>query len=219
MKTGATESFARLPTQFMTVLRCIDDFLVFSDMNQTIAGVEVLDALDEVLESAKKDNRDFDLYWTQLACDVDQKPCTSALNAAEAGWNLDKYKNIHMAAKTWKRLPDKDWYLFIDADTYVTWNTLVMWLKTLDPKKKIYLGSVALIRDYPFAHGGSGYILSRAAMEAFVGEHPRVANEYDEDVHNHCCGDFLLAKALNETAGVPVTQVVRVPSNYSLEST
>ncbi|PKS05588.1 hypothetical protein jhhlp_008106 [Lomentospora prolificans] len=207
MKTGATESFARLPTQFMTTLRCIDDFLVFSDMNQTIAGVEVLDSLDEMLESAKEGNPDFDLYRTQMACDVDQAPCTSALDRADAGWKLDKYKNIHMAEKTWKRMPNKDWYLYIDADTYVLWNTLVMWLKTLDPNKKLYLGSVAMLGDFPFAHGGSGYILSRAAMEAFVGENPGVANKYDEDVHNHCCGDFLLSKALKETTGVPVTGV------------
>lgn len=32
MKTGATEAFEKLPTQLLTSLQCIDDFLLFSDL-------------------------------------------------------------------------------------------------------------------------------------------------------------------------------------------
>jgi hypothetical protein len=32
MKTGATEAFDKLPTQLLTGLQCIDDFLIFSDL-------------------------------------------------------------------------------------------------------------------------------------------------------------------------------------------
>jgi hypothetical protein len=36
-----------------------------------------------------------------------------------AAWTLDKYKFIHVVEKTWAMKPDMDWYLFIDADTYL----------------------------------------------------------------------------------------------------
>lgn len=32
MKTGATEAYDKLPTQLLTGLQCIDDFLIFSDL-------------------------------------------------------------------------------------------------------------------------------------------------------------------------------------------
>ena len=32
MKTGATEAFDRIPTHLLTTLRCLPDFLIFSDM-------------------------------------------------------------------------------------------------------------------------------------------------------------------------------------------
>lgn len=32
MKTGATEAFDKLPTHLLTTMRCLKDFLIFSDM-------------------------------------------------------------------------------------------------------------------------------------------------------------------------------------------
>ena len=137
VKTGATESYARLPTQLLTVLRCVPDFQIFSDMAQTVAGFPVHDALDTVLDAAKAGNKDFDLYRAQQACAAAVKACTEGMDRAAAGWSLDKYKNIHMAEKAWRMMPGKDWYMFIDADTYVLWNSLAAWLGRLDPRKEL----------------------------------------------------------------------------------
>ena len=41
MKTGASEAYDRIPTQLMTTLRCLPDFLLFSDMDQKIAGYHI----------------------------------------------------------------------------------------------------------------------------------------------------------------------------------
>ena len=213
MKTGATESFARLPTQFLTVLRCVADFLVFSDMAQTVAGFPVLDSLDKVLEEAKEGNEDFDLYREQQACEADIGACTSGRDKAKAGWRLDKYKNIHMAEKTWALMPGKDWYIFVDADTYVLWNSLVAWLERLDPSEELYMGSVAWVGDLPFSHGGSGYVLSRASMEAIVGKNPGLANKYDVAMKNECCGDYVFSKAAKEVANIDVRNSVGFFSN------
>jgi hypothetical protein len=214
MKTGATESFDRLPTQFMTMLRCLPDFLLFSDMAQDMVGYHVYDALDTVLPEAKDFNPDFDLYRRQKACPVDQENCSKLGDPASEGWNLDKYKNIHMAEKAYTMRPGMDWYVFVDADTYVLWPNIVQWLRQLNPKDKHYLGSVSLINDKQFAHGGSGYILSKAAMDDFVGGHPNVGNKFDVQAKSECCGDYLLSAALKEMSGIEVQQTVSNSPDY-----
>ncbi|KAI5928180.1 hypothetical protein F4810DRAFT_647354 [Camillea tinctor] len=207
VKTGATESYAKIPTQLMTNLRCVDDFLIFSDMRQRIAVFDIYDSLDTVKSEARDENADFDLYRQQQTCLIDQDSCNSAHdNGRSRGWTLDKYKNIHIAEKTYALRPGYDWYLFIDADTYVLWPNLLQWLRSLDPNKEFYIGSTALINDFPFAHGGSGYILSQAAMHQFVGVHPGTANRFDTRIKDTCCGDYMLAVALNETVGIQVSQ-------------
>ncbi|KAK4120674.1 glycosyltransferase family 31 protein [Parathielavia appendiculata] len=207
MKTGASEAFARVPTHLMTTLRCLPDFLIFSDMDQNIAGQQIHDSLSTVLPEAQEGNQDFDLYRRQKWCVVNQDSCNKLGNPADEGWALDKYKNIHIAEKTYAMRPGYDWYLFIDADTYVLWPNLMQWLKTLDPAEKLYLGSVTVINNFNFAHGGSGYIVSKAAMEEFVGKHPGVGNEYDVRAKNECCGDYLFALALKAKTEVAVQQM------------
>ncbi|KAI1480835.1 glycosyltransferase family 31 protein [Daldinia eschscholtzii] len=209
VKTGATESYSKIPTQLITILRCLPDFLIFSDLEQDIASHHVRDSLDSVLDQAKEKNYDFDLYNRQKACVIDQHSCNlkSKQNLKFEGWRLDKYKNVHIAEKTYRLRPNYDWYLFIDADTYVLWHNLVQWLQILgDPSKKHYIGSIALLNDFAFAHGGSGYILSQATMRDLATNHPGIANQYDMKATKLCCGDYMLSVALNETLSIGVKQ-------------
>lgn len=215
MKTGASEAYAKIPTQLMTNLKCLDDFLIFSDMEQTVAGHKILDSLDNVLPEAKIDNPDFDLYNRQKNCRVGQETCNkgSSDDTASQGWALDKYKNIHMAEKAYHKRPEYDWYMYVDADTYVIWPTLVDYLKTFDPKEKLYLGSVALIGDFPFAHGGSGYVVSQGMMQEFFQDKKDVARKWDMSAKDTCCGDFLFAYALKRETNMTVSDVVSCSPN------
>lgn len=215
MKTGATEAYDRLPVQIMTVLKCLPDFLLFSDLDQQIGGYHVRDSLETVLSEAKEGNPDFDLYRAQKECAVNQDECSKILEGADtAGWSLDKYKNIHMAEKAYRLRPDYDWYVFVDADTYVSWPNMVYALKRLDPAKERYLGVPTVIGDRLFAHGGSGYVVSRGAMKEFVGKHPGIANKWDLEIRNNCCGDFVFALALYDNLGILVEGFVSVEEVY-----
>jgi hypothetical protein len=199
VKTGATEAFEKVPILFLTFLQCVEDrVLIFSDMEQDIGPYHVHDSLDQVSDEAKNDNPDFDLYRLQQEYLKDGIEVDKTLHGAksDAAWNLDKYKNIHVAKKSYEMRPDASWYLFIDADTYVVWPSLLRWLERLDPKKSLYMGSLALMNDIGFAHGGSGYVLSAKAMEKFIGDDPGVANRFDERAKHECCGDVNLAHAI-----------------------
>ncbi|KAH8754459.1 hypothetical protein BGZ57DRAFT_945022 [Hyaloscypha finlandica] len=69
---------------------------------------------------------------TASASDVDNNPDfkdISGLRGAESpespnqlpAWTLDKYEFLHVLEKTWAMKSDMDWYVIIDADSYIFW--------------------------------------------------------------------------------------------------
>lgn len=173
-----------------------------------MAGYTILDSLDTVLPEVKLKNKDFDLYFRQLKCPTDQGSCNKD-HAGEEAWGLDKYDNVHMA-KTYAMRPGYDWYLFVDADTYVVWPTLMPWLDMLDPSDAHYIGSVAYMGSFPFGHGGSGYLVSQAAMSKLFKGRTGVANRWDERATHECCGDYVFSLALKTETSIAVGNAVRV---------
>lgn len=210
MKTGATESFKKVPTQVITMLKCLPEYFIFSDHDEVIAGHHIRDSLDNVLDETKIDNKDFTLYNRQQTCAIDQETCNTLAEGTKEGWNLDKYKNVHIAEKVYELRPGYDWYLFVDADTYVLFPTLMQWLPTLDHTKPHYLGSVTMLKGYGFAHGGSGYLVSQPAMKA-IGDHPGIANELEPIMRKECCGDYVFGVSLDSTSKTRVRNMVSPP--------
>jgi hypothetical protein len=70
--------------------------------------------------------------------------------------------------KTWVLKPDMDWYVIIDADSYIFWPNTALWLGTMDPNLKFYFGSAVDVAGERFAHGGSGIVMSRVAVYDIV---------------------------------------------------
>lgn len=166
---------------------------------QNVGNYHVYDVLSEVTDEAKHGLMEFDLYDAQAACPVSQKDCTSEMNG---GWELDKYKFLHMIERTWKMRPHKKWYVFAEADSYVFWPNLIYWLNhKVTPEKHPYVGSVALLKNMPFAHGGSGYVISGETVE-MMAKTPGLANKYDLMAPHECCGDYLMALAVNDTGSL-----------------
>lgn len=207
VKTGATEAVEKVPIQFKTALRCVpaQNILWFSDMNQKIDNHHLHDALDTIEPSITYGNPDFEIYREQQKLQ-DPLLITTQLRTMRhpkmpekhAAWVLDKYKNIHIAEKSWTMKPDMDWYLHIDADTYVVWSSLLFWLPTLDPAEKFFIGSKVYQDNHAFAHGGSGILLSKAAAYDLVVEHNGTAALWDHRMNRGPYGDALLAQAAEE---------------------
>ncbi|MCJ1247137.1 hypothetical protein MMC30_004348 [Trapelia coarctata] len=194
MKTGATEAYDKLPIHFLTTLSCNNDSILFSDMDMNVAGHHVIDSLDEIADEIMKDNSDFDLYkQLQEYHDLHEDP--RPLKLGSNGWNLDKYKFIHMLLKTYKYRPDVPWYVFIEADTALIWDNLRTFLDENKSTEPLYIGSPTYL-DIEFAHGGTGYIISGAAMKKAVGDHMDIDKKYDKDVHGICCGDAMIGRVL-----------------------
>ncbi|KAF4629430.1 hypothetical protein G7Y89_g8721 [Cudoniella acicularis] len=211
VKTGATEASQKISTQLRTFLRCAPHTLIFSDMEQKLGDVQIYDSLDTVPANISGKHQDFEIYRKQKQLGDPDMIGSTLRNfrfpedsSELAAWTLDKYKNLHIVEKAWALKPDMDWYLHIDADSYVVWSSLIPWIKKLDPSKESFIGSLALIDDKPFAHGGSGVLLSNAATRNFVVTHNGTAAKWDDKIQQNCCGDFVLARVLEEY-GINVT--------------
>lgn len=138
-----------------------------------------------------------------------KKAAAQSVDFEQQGWDLDKYKNIHIAEKAFNMRPNYDWYLFVDADAYVVWPTILHWLEKLYHTDPVILGSKTSVGNSHFGDGGSGYVVSNRAMRDFFEGKHNVANRWDEATKNHCCGDLMFAKALTEITGISVNDTVR----------
>ncbi|KAF2500944.1 hypothetical protein BU16DRAFT_522024 [Lophium mytilinum] len=223
IKTGATEAFDKLPSQLLlTDSKYLSNLLLFSDLEQDIGSFHLHDVLSDIPETHIANNTDFDLYRQQyeywdLGLDVgalksvpDPNPDwrTKGHNAA---WALDKYKNLHMLQRAWDYRPSRHWYLFIDTDTYVSRRNLYEWLGQHDHTKPWYFGVPTQnphFKDgdtYPFAHGGSGFILSGEALKRFAVDKAGIPGRWDKRIAKMWFGDYVTAAALHEELGLNIT--------------
>ena len=205
VKTGASEASEKIPTLMQTSLRCAKIVFFFSDLEQDIGIYHLHDSLNDISPEVKKLDSAFEFYRLQqegwerdgnVNSTREMKDASSPDNLA--AWTLDKYKNTHILEKVWEFLPEKEWYIVIDADTYVVWPNLLQWLPSLDPAKKMFLGSVAFLGSTGFAHGGSGTIFSRSLMRDYAITHNGTATRLDSKIHTSCCGDVMVSEVLRE---------------------
>jgi len=209
LKTGATEIYSKLPTHLLTTFTCIPNFKIYSDLEHTFPpNIPVTDVIAPVSEYLRATHDDFKLYsdlqkWHHEGQDLSKLK-------GDNGWNLDKWKFLPMIHDAWKSAgPEVEWFVMIEADTALSWLNLLPWLQTMDPTEPLYLGAQNLIGDTRFAHGGSGVIISRKAMEILEEARESIGKSYydekwEQATANSCCGDAVLAEALM-AVNVPLT--------------
>lgn len=211
MKTGITEAQDKVPVHLRTTLRCIPHKLIVSDYEEEIAGIHTHDVFRNVSELLLA-NSDFALYNRARAGGRDallQSDLTKVANSAAGmpdnpGWKLDKWKFLPMIQEARAYSPDMQWYVFLEADTYPIWPNLLAWLAQLDSREKLYLGNQMQIGEVIFAHGGSGFVLSHAALHAVADYHAGQVDRWDYLTETQWAGDCVLAMALGQV-GVDLT--------------
>lgn len=150
LKTGGTESHKKLPIHFKTTFRCIPHWIVFSDLEEDIEGHRVHDVLDEIDDSVKQTVEEFRLYdkiqdWHAKG---DMPSAVDEILRKQA-WNLDKWKFLPLVKKALQTRPEAKWYYFMEADTFVVWSNLLLYLSQLNPDEALYLGRSRFFRSSP----------------------------------------------------------------------
>lgn len=192
IKTGATALWERLPLHLVTTLTRVPNFAIYADVAATVGGHEVIDILQNVTESTKNHSQ-FSMYRKLHNLRDIHGAISPSDTTLTDGWDLDKFKNLPMLLDAYRRSPNSDWFIFMDGDTYFMMDNLMDYLNTIDPNDPLYLGSSSMLGTTVFAHGGSGVVLSRKAMEITFGEHPEWVGESEEHALKVCCGDYMVA--------------------------
>lgn len=89
LKTGATAIYDRVPIHFETTFKCTPNFLIVSDLDQQVGGVQVHDVIATVRNETRRTQEDFKLYN-----DIQkyyQSGQDTGLLSSSLGWNLDKW--------------------------------------------------------------------------------------------------------------------------------
>lgn len=202
--TPAPDLYTHLPSQFLTTLRCVD-FVLFSTVTQMIGGRQVYNALENITESTKHEEKDFELYnklQTAQRAHLD----LSAFKE-DNDHNLDKWGIIPSLFAAYDMYPEKKWFMFIESDTYVSMSNLLPWISRLDSSKPIWAGAQVLIGDVELAHGGSGILLSNPALQAIydMAQRHGFTSSWESQISKNCCGDKVLADLFKE-AGIRLTR-------------
>ncbi|KAK3643963.1 hypothetical protein LTR56_009815 [Elasticomyces elasticus] len=201
LKIGAGEAIERRSRYVTRLQSCKPDLLIFSDRQDKQNGFEIIDVLANVQPGLKLNNPDFDIY------DRIQETDTTD-GRSEEGWRLDKYKFLPMMEWTSYMRPKSQWFVFVELDTYVNYDNLYRFLSTFDPTAAHYFGSPVWPKKKPaFAHGGSGFVLSRGAMDKLIGlgrkygddSHTPGTHFFGQDAEKFCCGDEVLARVLKQS--------------------
>lgn len=202
IKTGATVLWDRLPVHLFTTLTRVPHFALYADSPSSIGGYEVIDILQNVTHDTKNHDQ-FHLYRQLQNLRNSQGAISLSETSTSGGWDLDKFKNLPMLLHAYRTAPHLDWYVFMDADSYLMLDNLMDYLNTLDPNIPLYIGSLAMLGETIFNHGGSGVVLSRKALEISIGEHPEWVTESEPHAIDVCCGDYMVAYMLLKVGVTP----------------
>ncbi|KAI8905174.1 hypothetical protein EDD86DRAFT_182583, partial [Gorgonomyces haynaldii] len=195
LKTGKDVALTRTPIQILTFLKHIDNVILIGEApGVSVGSIPMLDVYTHLYDDLKEKREDKEVI-----------PDESSL-----GWKADAHKNMPGYRELYNRFPNADWYVMIDDDTYVFMDNLDERLSQFDPSQPIYIGSANVFQgcdgvtrfgDGPaFAHGGSGIIVSKGAVQKILPILDKCIVKYKD-----CwAGDIRLGLCLRD-AGILIT--------------
>ncbi|KAJ5698888.1 hypothetical protein N7462_000893 [Penicillium macrosclerotiorum] len=205
-KTGATVLWKRVPIHLATTLAPNrihpDNVLLYSDYPETIGEWNIIDILANTSDTVRQ-SATFQPYQQQADYEARQNYAEISNMPGDAagppgGWKLDKYKFLPIVQHAGRNRPNAKWYIFMEDDSYIFLPNLLRHLNTFNHREPWYLGSLAWIHGDYFAHGGSGFALSRGAWEQSFGQDSRIVEKFAAFTEEHGCGDHILGHVLRE---------------------
>ncbi|GAB7362503.1 hypothetical protein MBLNU230_g2824t1 [Neophaeotheca triangularis] len=205
LKTGHGVLDARVRPQLQSLSACLSNLLIFSDLTEEFEGHQVIDVINEIPPKLSHHTDQLENYF--LMQELASNGSLATFDQKELHpWALDKFKFLPGVSKAWQMRPEKRWYIFYEADTYIVWDNLFRLLEHFDADKPLYFGSPSPGRKW-FANGGPGFVISRGAMRKLIQEDwDKETGEYlgsrlteylwADDLLGNCCGDSTLGWAL-----------------------
>ncbi|KAH7119751.1 hypothetical protein B0J11DRAFT_440122 [Dendryphion nanum] len=192
IKTSKAEIKEKIPSHLKTLLSCVPNFAIFSDHAGEIDGIPIYDVLESVSESAKQQHGEFK--------DYERIKTEDNVKAGSVNKDLDKWKILPMVYTAYQMRPEARFYMFIEADTSLSWANLLQWIDRLDYRIAYYSGAPNTLGKIRFAQRGSGILLSQGALRLYAkGYDELYKSKWEGRVGNECCGDAILATAMQDS--------------------
>ncbi|KAI0455553.1 glycosyltransferase family 31 protein [Xylaria acuta] len=202
VRTGATEVLEKLPVHFRTTLACVPDYIIYSDFEENIEGYHAFDVLDRINDDIRTTVPEFWLYNKLREDGREGLEYQTSFGSGPGGaldnpgWKLDKWKFLPMVDRALQYRPDTKWFIFIEPDTYMIWQNMLMYLSEFDPSTPYYLGRHMYIGKVLFAHGGSGFMISNPAMKIVTKYWKQNQDWFDDYTAKEWAGDMILGRAM-----------------------
>ncbi|KAI1738389.1 hypothetical protein F4680DRAFT_426006 [Xylaria scruposa] len=210
IRTGATEVLVKLPVHFRTVLTCVPDYVIYSDLEEDVEGHHTFDVLDQISDYYRTSAPEFWLYNKLRESGREGLDYQTSFGSGPAGaldnpgWKLDKWKFLPMLDRALQHRPDAKWFVFIEPDTYMIWQNMLEYLLRFDSDKPHYLGTGMYIGEVLFAHGGSGFMISNPAMKIVLKHWKENKDWFDQYTAKEWAGDMVLGRAMTD-AGIALS--------------
>ncbi|KAJ3244571.1 hypothetical protein HDU78_010781 [Chytriomyces hyalinus] len=196
IKTGPEVAFDRIPIQILTFMHRVQNhILIGSNGAFTLGrGMQVHDVVtgsyagSGLASGGNVSDADAAILERAIQPPILDTKDTVVPDTKSLGWKNDANKNVPGFKKLFETYPDAHWYMMIDDDTYIFLDNLMEHLSTVDHETPIYAGranafigcdNVQHHGDGPaFAHGGSGIVISNAAMKLLIGNYDDCMQRY-----------------------------------------
>jgi hypothetical protein len=190
-KTSKAE-INKLGGHLSNLLSCVPTFAIFSDHAGEFQGHKVHDALDSISHEIKFKNKEFQEYKLMRA-DAEHKPDPKKTE------DLDKWKFLPMVYKAYHMNPNAKFFVFLEADTSLSWTNVLQWFNRLDYRIPYYSGAPYFIAGTQVAQRGAGIMLSQGALRRYSKSYDELYQaKWEKATSTECCGDLMLAKALGD---------------------
>lgn len=219
IRTTATEAFAKLPmTLLLTDPVYHDNVNIVSDLRMAIGSFPVHDVLEKIDSRVMASNPDLQRHGRQVrlakaSIDLSLAKESNAEKEKEVLAKLDKYKYIRMMEKAWEMKPDRKWYLFVDADTYVFRPSLMDWLGRFDSSKPHFLAD-APSPDLPGA-GSGAFIVSEPVMRKLFSGKDNIASYWDVRISDYHSGFEAVVAAMDSELKLGYNRTWPAISSYN----
>lgn len=229
LRIGSTQPFDQISSHISNITNCVSNLIIISDREEEIGNGlwshDIIADLPKVYWEGigqSSDNEDdqtsgLKAYSRLHGSDSSWKAKTHVGNQLthRDGWLLDRFKFLPMVEHAYHENLHAKWFFFVEADTYIVWDTFFRLIDRYDAEQKWYMGSPAPGRALEngnktyFAYGGDGFILSRPAIQTLVHREsvidesgnakytePSLTEKWADLVKQDCCGDSVLGYTL-----------------------
>lgn len=192
IRTSKAEIATTLPTRLESLLECVPNFAIFSDHAGEINGYKVHNALEPISGDTKRGHAEFHEYQLMHA-DAEHEP-----DAAKTK-ELEKWKFLPMVYQAYHLRPSARFFIFIEADTSLSWTNLLQWVGRLDYRIPYHSGAPTFMGGVQISQRGAGILLSQGALRRYVKSYDELyESKWEAQIAKECCGDLLLSMALND---------------------